>query len=515
MTHAPSIPHHSPRADWLAARARLTPGKTALVDTLCGRRAVSYGEWNANANRTARFFSHGLGVKPGDRVAVLAKNRVEYLDVWFALGKIGGILQNLNWRLSERELAGLIADARPSVLVYDAACADLAAALTRDSALSTVAFDTPLSGGRPFTERESFSDENISVELSPEAPWVICYTGGSTGLPKGALLSHRAIFSNAVNTVLSWGINADDLALLNAPLFHTGGLNVLTAPLVCAGGTTVVTGGFDVNETFDAVESGGVTVFFGVPTMFIEMQRHPRWATADFSRVRFVISGGAPCPQPVFEAFWNKGVEFKTGYGLTEAGPNTFWLPAEQVREKPGAVGYPLWSVEVKTARPDGSECAPEETGELRIRGPHVFSGYWNNADATAAAFDETGWLKTGDLAARDADGCYRILGRLKEMFISGGENVFPSEIENVLHEFEPVAEAAVIGVPDAKWGEVGAAFVALKHEEGATSADILTFCRSRLAGYKIPKTVTIVPALPKTGANKIDKLALKRLIEE
>lgn len=515
MIHAPSIPHPSPRADWLAARARLTPGKTALVDTLCGRRAVSYGEWNANANRTARFFLHSFDINPGDRVAVLAKNRIEYLDVWFALGKIGGILQNLNWRLSERELAGLIADAQPSVLVYDATCADLADSLTRDSKLQTVAFDDPFPGSRRFNERDSLFGENISVELSPEAPWVICYTGGSTGLPKGALLSHRAIFSNALNTVFSWGINADDVALLNAPLFHTGGLNVLTAPLVCAGGTTVVTGGFDVNETFDAVESGGVTVFFGVPTMFIEMQRHPRWATADFSRVRFVISGGAPCPQPVFEAFWEKGVEFKTGYGLTEAGPNTFWLPADQVREKPGAVGFPLWSVEVKTARPDGSECASDETGELRIRGPHVFSGYWNNPDATAAAFDNAGWLKTGDLAARDADGCYRILGRLKEMFISGGENVFPSEIESVLHEFEPVAEAAVIGVPDAKWGEVGAAFVALKHEAGATSAEILTFCKTRLAGYKIPKTVTLLPALPKTGANKIDKLALRRLIEE
>lgn len=512
---APSTPHFSPRADWLAARARLTPGKTALVDRVCGRRAVSYGEWNSNVNRTARYFLHTLDIKPGDRVAVLARNRVEYLDIWFALGKIGGILQNLNWRLSERELAGLIADAAPSALMYDAACAPLAAALTRDSHLQTVALDDPLPGSRRLSEREHHSDDNVTVELSPEAPWVICYTGGSTGLPKGALLSHRAIFSNAINTVFSWGINADDVALLNAPLFHTGGLNVLTAPLVCAGGTTLVTGGFDVNETFDAVESGGITVFFGVPTMFVEMQRHPRWATADFSRIRFVISGGAPCPQPVFEAFWDKGVEFKTGYGLTEAGPNTFWLPAEQVPKKPGAVGYPLWSVEVKTAHPDGTECDPDETGELRIRGPHVFSGYWNNPEATAAAFDEAGWLKTGDLAARDADGCYRILGRLKEMFISGGENVFPSEIESVLHEFEPIAEAAVIGVPDAKWGEVGAAFVALKAVEGTTSADVLAFCRTRLAGYKVPKSVTFLPALPKTGANKIDKLALRRLIEE
>lgn len=513
---APSLKNFSHRADWLAARARLSPGKTALIDTLCGRRAVSYSDWNASANRTARYFSQKLGVTPGDRVAVLAKNRVEYLDTWFALGKIGGVLQNLNWRLSKRELAALVADAGPTVLVYDDACAELAASLADTAALKTVAFDEPLPGSLSFSERDDFSPENLpGIDLPAEAPWVICYTGGSTGLPKGALLSHRAIFANAVNTVFSWGLRDDDVALLNAPLFHTGGLNVLTAPLVCAGATTVVTAGFNVEETFDAVESGGVTVFFGVPTMFIEMQRHPRWKSADFSRVRFVISGGAPCPLPVFEAFWEKNVDFKTGYGLTEAGPNTFWLPPDQVRAKPGAVGYPLWSVEVKTARPDGDECAADETGELRIRGPHVFSGYWNNPEATGAAFDADGWLRTGDLAARDADGCYRILGRLKEMFISGGENVFPSEIESVLHEFEPVAEAAVIGIADAKWGEVGAAFVALKSDSLATESEVLSFCREKLAAYKIPKRIVFLEALPKTGANKIDKFTLRRLIEE
>jgi fatty-acyl-CoA synthase len=211
---------------------------------------------------------------------------------------------------------------------------------------------------------------------------------------------------------------------------------------------------------------------------------------------------------PVFEAFWAKGVVFKTGYGLTEAGPNNFWLPDEEVRRKPGAVGYPLWSVEARLARSDGTPCAADEVGELCLRGPHLFSGYWNNAAATAAALDAEGWLHTGDLATCDRDGCFRIVGRIKEMFISGGENVYPAEVESVLHECPAVAEAAVLGVPDPTWGEVGVAFVVLTEER--SDAELTAFCRARLAGYKVPKRFIRLSALPKTGAHKVDKVTLR-----
>ncbi|MCS7079936.1 MAG: long-chain fatty acid--CoA ligase [Chloracidobacterium sp.] len=505
-----------PPTAWLAARARLSPDKTALIDAQRGYAPVTYGAWFRRVNQTVRFLRDGLGVQPGDRVAVLARNRVEYLDVWFALGHIGGVLQNLNWRLSRRELAAILADAAPVALLYDAPHAALAAELAAEQSppLRRVAFDAPDADTLAFGERDTLSAEPPPPpSITAEAPWVLCYTGGSTGTPKGAVLSHRAIFANAVNTVLSWGLRPDDVTLLDAPLFHTGGLNVLTAPLVAVGGTSIVTGGFAPDQTFDAVERHGVTILFGVPTMFIELQRHPRWATADFSRLRFIISGGAPCPMSVFEAFWAKGVAFKTGYGLTEAGPNNFWLPEEQVREKPGAVGYPLWSVEARIVRSDGVEAAPDEVGELCLRGPHLFSGYWNNPAATAAAVDADGWLHTGDLAARDADGCFRIVGRLKEMFISGGENVYPAEVESVLHEHPSVVEAAVVGVPDPKWGEVGAAFVVLTGD--ASDDELTAFCRARLAGYKVPKRFIRLPALPRTGAHKIDKAALRRRITE
>jgi len=499
--------------DWLEKRARLSPAKTALIDTVQNRR-ISYAQWNAQANRTARFLRERLGVGQGDRVAVLASNCVEYLDVWFACNKLGAILQNLNWRLSAGELAQLLADAEPRALIYSEEFAATVDALRGSGggrgyvALTAKAAE----GDIAFAERDGFPDTTPALPpLTLDAPWVICYTGGTTGLPKGCILTHGNVLWNAINTVMSWGVGADDCAILNAPLFHTGGLNVFTAPLVLAGGTSVVCKGFDVDQVFDLVAGGEVTVFFGVPTMFTMMQSHPRWASADFSRLKFVISGGAPCPLPVFERFWAKGVDFKTGYGLTEAGPNTFWLPREQVRAKPGAVGYPLTHVEVKLIDEQGREIAePGRAGELCIRGPHRTPGYWNNPEATAAAIDADGWLHTGDLAERDADGAYTIVGRAKDMYISGGENVYPAEVESVIHGHDAVAEAAVFGVPDDKWGEVGKAVVVLRAGARLTEEELKTYIKARIAGYKVPKSIEFVAEIPKTGPGKIDKRALK-----
>jgi fatty-acyl-CoA synthase len=238
------------------------------------------------------------------------------------------------------------------------------------------------------------------------------------------------------------------------------------------------------------------------------MQAHERWETADFSKLKLIISGGAPCPLPVFERFWAKGVDFKTGYGLTEAGPNTFWLPKEDVRRKPGAVGFPLMHVDVKIVHPDGSGCGLNEPGELLIRGGHVTPGYWNNPEATAKSIID-GWLHTGDLATCDDEGYYTIVGRLKDMIISGGENIYPAEVESVMHAHEAVAEAALIGVPDAKWGEVGRAVIVVKTGCALTADDLLAFLTARLAKYKVPKSVVFVNELPKTGAGKIDKRTL------
>ena len=493
--------------DWLARREMLTPNKLALVDTLNGNRRVTFREWNHAANRTANFLRGPLGVQKRDRVAVLAMNCVEYLELWFACGKLGAIMQTLNWRLTPLEIAGLLADATPRVLFYGPDFTAQIEALRAVNALPAITL--PLfpaeSGKMPDTPPPE-------IELTWDDPWVICYTGGTTGLPKGAILTHRAITANSVNTVMSWGVTPDDVTVLNSPLFHTGGLNVFTAPLVHVGGASIVCRTFDADQVFDLIRDAGVTLYFGVPTMFIAMQQHTRWSTADFSRLKLVISGGAPCPLPVFEKFWMRGVDFKTGYGLTEAGPNTFCLPREDVRRKPGAVGFPLFHVDVKTVDEKGSPCGADEVGELLVRGPHVCAGYWNRPEDTARAIDPDGWLRTGDLARCDSEGYYTIVGRSKDLIISGGENIYPAEVESVLHAHPAVAQAALIGVSDAKWGEVGRAIIVLQKDGSINSAELIAFCQTRLARYKIPKSFVFVDELPKTAAGKID---IKLLVEK
>ena len=350
--------------DWLGRRAMLSPDKVALIDAIHGGQSITYRTWNRAANRTAQFLST-LGVTKGDRVAVLAHNSVEYLDLWFACGKLGAILQTLNWRLTPRELGCLIADATPGVLVYGPEFVEQVRAIRAagDLGVQAIALDSATRAApddRGLDERERLGDSPPPpVELGWDDPWVLCYTGGTTGLPKGAILTHGNVTWNSINTVMSWGLTPDDVTILHAPLFHTGGLNVFTAPLVHIGGTSIVCRGFEPDQVFDLIRDAGVTLFFGVPTMFIALQQHPRWGSADFSRLKLIISGGAPCPLTVFERFWERGIDFKTGYGLTEAGPNTFWLPPADVRRKPGSVGVPLFHVDVKIVDQEGPRVRP------------------------------------------------------------------------------------------------------------------------------------------------------------
>jgi fatty-acyl-CoA synthase len=501
--------------DWLGRRARLTPERVALYDAHAGLAPISYAAWDDGATRTAALLRR-LGVEKGDRVAVLAYNCVPFLDLWFACGKLGAILQPLNWRLTAPELAALVADATPSVFVYGAEFAPAACELRREapSVRAWVALDPAARAAaddHTLAERDACDEPVPPVPLGFDDPWVICYTGGTTGTPKGAVLTHGNIAWNAVNTVASWGLDAQDTAILNAPLFHTGGLNVFTAPLVLVGGASVVCRAFDADQVFDLIAGGEVTLFFGVPAMFAALQQHPRWERADFARLKLVISGGAPCPMPIFEAFWARGVDFKTGYGLTEAGPNTFWLPPADVRRKPGAVGFPLMFVDVRVVGEDGHACGPDEVGELQIRGPHVCAGYWSRPEETARTFSTDGWLRTGDLAARDPEGYYRIVGRSKDVIISGGENIYPAEVESVLCAHPAVAEAALIAAPDERWGEVGWAVVVPRPGHALDPDSLQAFAGARLARYKLPKRVLCADTLPKTAAGKIDKQALAK----
>lgn len=496
--------------DWLDKRAKLTPGRVALIDYASGSQ-TSYAEWNQRVNQAANYL-RSLGVGKGDRVAVYASNRSEYLDLFWAAPKIGAILQNLNWRLTVHELTGIIASGEPRVLVYSEDWRTQVEELKPACATveHVVAMSNPGAGERDFAARDAMSPvlEDLP-ELDMDHPWGIYYTGGTTGLPKGAVVTHGNMTWNSVNTLTSWGMHGQHKAPLQLPFFHIGGPMIFMAPLVHAGGATILCSGFDVDETFDLVERAGITHYVAVPTMFQMLQEHPRWREADFSKLELVISGGAPCPLPIMEKFWARGVDFKMGYGLTEATGNNFWLPPERVREKTGSVGYPNFHIDMKTIREDGSACADGEEGELLIRGPHVMAGYWRNPEATAETI-RNGWLHTGDIAVRDADGCFSILGRSKEMFISGGENVYPAEIESVLLAHAHVLEAAVVGVPHETWGEVGQAFVVVSDDYD--EQELRAFLDERLARYKLPRRIVTLDALPLTAIGKIDK---KRLASE
>ena len=501
--------------DWLEKRAQLTPDRVALIEGLGGPE-ITFREWNARVNRTANYV-RSLGVGKGDRVSVYASNCPEYLDLFWAAGKIGFVLHNLNWRLTVHELRQLIADAEPTVLLYSDDWTEPLDELrpSLSGVRHIVALGEGAAGGdRSFAERDAMSDVlGPRPELGMDDIWGIYYTGGTTGLPKGAILTHGNLTWNSVNTVTSWGITGDHVAPLQLPFFHIGGPNIFMVPLVHVGGTTILCSGFDLDETFDLIERGGITHYVAVPTMYQMLQAHPRWATADFSKLALVISGGAPCPLPIMERFWDRGVDFKMGYGLTEAAGNNFWLPESRVRDKPTSVGHPIFHIEMKIVDDDGVEVGANEAGELLIRGPHVTPGYWRRPEATAETIRD-GWLWTGDLAVRDDEGFFSIKGRSKDMFISGGENVYPAEVESVMLAYDGIAEAALIGLPDEVWGEVGAACVVPTPGADFSEDDFMAFLAQRLAKYKLPRSVRLLDELPKTAIGKIDKKLLAGMAE-
>lgn len=485
--------------DYLAKRAALTPDRVALVEGV-GGPSVTFAEWDARVNRTVAWL-RSVGVGHGDVVAAYASNHPAYLDLFWAANKLGFVLQNLNWRLTLHELREVVADADPVLLLHTDEFAEQAIELGRSSASITrvVSFE-----GDEFASRDAFAaDPTDRPELAPDDVWGIYYTGGTTGLPKGAMLTHGNIAWNSINTVMSWGLTADHAAPLQLPFFHVGGPNIFMVPLVHVGGTTVLCGGYDLGETFDMIDSGDITHYVAVPTMYQMMQADPRWEEADFSRLALVISGGAPCPLPIMERFWDKGVDFKMGYGLTEAAGNNFWLPAELIREKPTSVGYPIFHIDMQVVDDDGNPCPPGVAGELLIRGPHVMAGYWGRPEATAEVLRD-GWLHTGDLAVVDEDGCYSIKGRSKEMFISGGENVYPAEVESVMQSHPHVVEAALVGVPDETWGEVGLACLVVSADWDEQA--FMAWLAERVAKYKLPRTIRVYDELPKTAIGKLDK---------
>lgn len=498
-------------ADLLGERTRLTPDGLAIVDVATGAR-LTFAGMNRRAEACARVLVHALGRSKGDRVGLLAHNSLEFLDVVFAAAKTGTVLVPLNTRLTARELSRIVEHSGLRTLFFDPELEPTVAELRERIRLDHwvgLRHDYPQLldrvSGTPFT----------SARCDGEDLFALLYTSGTTGTPKGVMIPHRMMAWNAYNTVMCWQLRADDVTSIFTPLYHAGGLTVFLTPLIAIGGTSVLHRHFDAAEVWRTIETEKCTVVLGVPTIWKMLSDAPEFMSADLAHVRWFISGGAPLPDAVAETYRRRGIVFRQGYGLTEAGVNCFAMSDEESARKPGSIGKPFMMTGAKLVDEEGHDVPPGEVGELWLRGPHVSLGYWNAPEATAAAFDRDGWFHTGDMARADEERFYYVAGRRKDMFISGGVNVYPAEIEAELLQHPAVSDAAVIGVPDERWGEVGVAFVVPRGGAQPSPEALVAFLGDRLARYKLPRAVVQVEALPRTAYGKVAKPELLRLYEE
>ncbi len=508
--------------DYLGRRELYSPDQEAFVDY--GHHPVlrlTYRDANQRANRLANFYlSQGVGFQ--DRVAILARDGIEHLDNFFACSKLGAVHTALNWRLHWRENMAIIRQTSPKVLIVSAEYVEQVVQILSELPPRENPLELVLCTEGPAKLKcldyyqilnASSTDPVVEGRVGHETIAALIFTGGTTGNPKAAQISHRMIAWNTLNTVIH-DIRHDDIYLNVFPLFHTGGLFVYTLPQVIFGGTTIFIPRFDPELVLELIEKESITVFAGVPTMYQIMTQAENWERSDLSSLRFCTSGGAPLPVPLVEKYTEeKNIRFKQGFGMTEFGPGIFALASEDAISKAGSIGRPNFYVEALIKADDGTVLGPDQVGELVLKGPSFCSGYYDNPAASDAAIDEQGYFHTGDLAKFDPEGYFYIVGRKKDMFISGGENVYPPEIEKALYDYPAVHMCAVVGMPDEQWGEIGVACIVTKPGVDVAEIEILNFLQERLASYKVPKKLIFLSELPLSGAGKVLKRELKEKI--
>jgi fatty-acyl-CoA synthase len=488
--------------DFARRRAELTPDRTAFVEA-AGGRSLTYRDFDRRAERAALLL-RDLGVLPGDRVALLMLNEIAFFEILFAAARIGAIAVPLNWRLATDELRLILADCSPRLLVHDRTHADMAARLGA-AALPLADYESRIAAASSSSPRRDDS-------WPSEGLWYLLYTSGTTGRPKAVIQTFGMALANYVNLGQAIGLTASDRTLNFLPLFHTAGINLHTLPTLIAGGIVTMLPRFDADHVIVAVEAGRVTCIFGVPAVYQALALHPRFAALDLGRVRSWACGGAPLPEPLLRRFLERGARVCAGYGMTETGPTLCLMDAEAVETRIGASGKAQILSRLRIVDAAGHDVAAGRSGEILVKGANVTPGYWNNAEATRAAFTADGWLRTGDIGRLDGDGYLTVIDRIKDMFISGGENVYPAEVEHALLAHPEVLEAAVIGVADERWGEVGRAFVVPRRDARPEPEQLRAFCRERIAGYKVPKSILVVADLPRTAAGKVQKHVLRSM---
>ena len=495
-------------SDWFARWALYSPDKVAMQDADSGR-ACTYAECRTAVDRAARLLRDEFGVGEGDRVAVLALTEIEYVFLLFAVQKLGAILVPLNFRLTPREVGYLLGDSRPKLLIhqrqFDALVERLEPGVRPERVLHFDGDDSYLSR----LADPARSAEPLPVLAGPDTPCMILYTSGTSGAPKGAMITPGMIFWNSVNTTLRLNLTQSDVTLTYTPLFHTGGWNVLTTPFLHRGARLVFLKKFDPDRFLELAERERVTVLFGLPTIMEMLRRSPRFERTDLSAARYAIVGGELMPLELIRFWQARGIPIRQGYGLTEFGPNVFSLQEEHAEAKIGSIGFPNFYIEARVVDDEDRALPPGEIGELVLRGPVCTPGYWNNPEATAAAL-RGGWFHTGDLVRQDAEGFFYVVDRKKDMYKSGGENVYPAEVEHFLRMHPAVREVAVVGVPDAKWGEVGKAYVVLQPDARLSAQEVIAFCQTGLAKYKTPRHVAFLAELPRGDSGKVLKRSLR-----
>lgn len=481
----------------------------------------TYADLEYRANLLANYFVEKLNVNKGDRIAFCTRNCIELIDAYYATAKTGTILVTYNPLLSGTELEEMINSEKPKILFYEEIFEGKIKKIKSKVKIQDYIVLTNASKNIEDIHYEkiiNYENSNFREckDLELEDIHMLIHTGGTTGIPKGAKISYRSLIFNAMSEIITLGLSDSDSAHVMLPLFHTGAWNGLTLPLLHAGGRIIINKCFNPKVSLDIIDNERPTTALGVSTMFRMMINLPEFHKTDFSSLRWILSGAAPTSVKIMEKFWEKGVKFVIAYGMTEAGANNLCMKAdsisfERIKEKYESVGKPMYFNKVKIIDDEGNEVKPNECGEVIFSGPLIFSGYWNNEKDTKKTLRD-GWVYTGDIAKKDEYGFYYIVGRKKNMYITGGENIFPTEVEEIIYKYPAIYEVCVIGVPDKKWGEVGKAVITLKTGHTIDKKGLNEFIKGKISSIKTPKYIQIIDELPKNSAGKIQRGVIARL---
>jgi len=492
----------------IAKRSQLTPNRKAL--TFEGA-TWTFGELIDRVDRFASVLADG-GVGSDDRVGYLGLNHSNFFVAMFACARIGAIFVPINFRLTGPELAFIASDSGCTVMIADDQHRPVIDSV-RDEITATRHISAE-SGGEGWEVMDDLIEGSAPIadgaHVSPDDVAMIMYTSGTTGLPKGAMLTHGNFTWNNVNALHALDLTSNEVALVVAPIFHIGGLNVTTILTWQKGGHVILHRSFDPGAALEAIQANSVTNMFGVPAMFLFMSQHPEFDSTDLTSLDVVVVGGAPVPEPLTRLYLSKGVPFAQGYGLTETAPLASFLLPDYALEKVGSAGFAPLYTDLAVLDPDGNPPPAGERGEICVKGPSVMKGYWNRPDATAEAIDAQGWFHSGDIGYLDDEGFLYVVDRLKDMVISGGENIYPAEVESVLQAHDQIADVAVIGLTDERWGEAVTAVVVWAEGSELALDELRDWAGERLARYKLPTRLHAIDELPRNASGKVLKTDLR-----